>query len=250
VSINHEINSVYTCNTISSEQSNSVHCTFVRFWTAIFLHLDSELAYHTWTYLSRLFVSSRPIIDTYRCLTLCLSISMVEVNINLSTTNRSMFVCCLCVCVFVLNTRHIRTMSELVNYHRTYSLSDDTIITLMFYSNFIGICFCRSLHYQFYVWYYHMLYHLLWSTKSPATIKWVLLFDVHHHGCLCSCSCQRSCSFSSLLVLGLIELSWNIYPSTFTSSLILHVCHGYLLMNLLVSLQIRPNTKKGIDKMK
>jgi hypothetical protein len=67
--------------------------------------------------------------------------------------------------------RNIKTFDELFNYHKTNILSDDTIITLMFYSNFIGICFCRSLHYQFYVWYYHMLYHLLWSTNSQGIVK-------------------------------------------------------------------------------
>jgi alpha-1,3-mannosyltransferase len=73
--------------------------------------------------------------------------------------------------IFILFYRNIKTFEELLNYHKNYFLSDDTIITLMFYSNFIGICFCRSLHYQFYVWYYHMLYHLLWSTNSKGIVK-------------------------------------------------------------------------------
>lgn len=68
-------------------------------------------------------------------------------------------------------SRNVRTLADLLAYHRNHRLSDDAIITLMFYANFIGICFCRSLHYQFYVWYYHMLYHLLWSTNSPPMAK-------------------------------------------------------------------------------
>lgn len=32
-----------------------------------------------------------------------------------------------------------------------------------------------------------------------------------------------------LLLLGLVELSWNTYPSTVVSSSILHVCHALLL---------------------
>ncbi|CAF0932340.1 unnamed protein product [Adineta ricciae] len=117
--------------------------------------------------------------------------------------------------------KSIKTFNDLLNYHKNYYLSDDAIITLMFYANFIGICFCRSLHYQFYVWYYHMLYHLLWSTNSKAMFN--------------------------LLIVGLIEFSWNTYPSTVMSSLILHVCHGYILFKLLTSLTMEPNAKK-IDK--
>ncbi|CAF1024693.1 unnamed protein product [Rotaria magnacalcarata] len=120
--------------------------------------------------------------------------------------------------------KDIKKMQDIFNYHHNYILSDDTIITLMFYSNFIGICFCRSLHYQFYVWYYHMLFHLLWSTNSKDVVN--------------------------LLILGLIELSWNTYPSTFVSSLILHICHGYILIKLVQSLTTQANMPKPGKKVK
>lgn len=42
-------------------------------------------------------------------------------------------------------------------------------------------------------------------------------------------------SFSPLhrvLLLGVIELCWNTYPSTVCSSLSLHICHGLILLQL------------------
>lgn len=74
----------------------------------------------------------------------------------------------------------------------------------IFLCNFIGIACSRSLHYQFYVWYFHSLPHLVWFTNLRLTYKFLLL--------------------------GLIEYAWNTYPSTNVSSLLLHACHLVLLV--------------------
>ncbi|KAK3761889.1 hypothetical protein RRG08_060623 [Elysia crispata] len=77
------------------------------------------------------------------------------------------------------------------------------------HANLIGMCFSRSLHYQFYVWYFHSLHYLVWCCPYPPVIR--------------------------ILVLGLIELCWNTYPSTVASSAMLHVCHAALLLGLWLS---------------
>lgn len=57
---------------------------------------------------------------------------------------------------------------------QTRKLSADHIVTLLFQANFIGIFFARSLHFQFYVWYYHTLPFLLWRTSLTVWIRFVL----------------------------------------------------------------------------
>lgn len=75
-----------------------------------------------------------------------------------------------------------------------------------FVCNFIGVLCARSLHYQFYVWYYHSLPYLAWSTDFSLGLRFLLL--------------------------GLIEFCWNTYPSTHFSSFVLHLCHLLLLFGV------------------
>uniref|UniRef100_M0R7D2 Dol-P-Man:Man(5)GlcNAc(2)-PP-Dol alpha-1,3-mannosyltransferase n=1 Tax=Rattus norvegicus TaxID=10116 RepID=M0R7D2_RAT len=50
------------------------------------------------------------------------------------------------------------------------------------------------------------------------------------------------CRWHRLLVLGLIELSWNTYPSTPFSSAALHLCHAVTLLQLWLSPQFFPRS--------
>ncbi|UXI15859.1 Protein bric-a-brac 1 [Sarcoptes scabiei] len=84
---------------------------------------------------------------------------------------------------------------------------DSRILMTMFVSNFIGVAFSRSLHYQFYIWYYHSLPFLIWNLEYKTPTK--------------------------ICILGLIEFVWNVYPSTAWSSALLHLIHLSILIGLL-----------------
>jgi len=86
------------------------------------------------------------------------------------------------------------------------NLSKEHIVTVMFVGNFIGIVCARSLHYQFYSWYFYSLPFLLWRTQFPTVIRIILFVGV--------------------------ELCWNVYPSTAYSSLLLFFLHISILFGL------------------
>lgn len=86
------------------------------------------------------------------------------------------------------------------------SSSSRLLLLPLFISNFIGVACSRSLHYQFYVWYYHQLPYLLWSAEMSIRTR--------------------------LALLASIELAWNTFPSTYWSSAILHISHIIILFNL------------------
>lgn len=91
-----------------------------------------------------------------------------------------------------------------------YSIQFDKCTQLallpLFLCNFIGVICARSLHYQFYVWYFHSLPYLVWCTSFNLGTRY--------------------------LILGLIEFCWNTYPSTNFSSGMLHFCHLVLLLGV------------------
>ena len=55
----------------------------------------------------------------------------------------------------------------------TLAQSASTTVYMLFTANFVGMAVSRSLHYQFYVWYYHTLPWLLWQTRLPIYARWV-----------------------------------------------------------------------------
>ena len=54
-------------------------------------------------------------------------------------------------------------------------LNIEFLLLTMFTSNFIGIVFCRSLHFQFYCWYFHTVPFLLWQNDQVPTIVKIMV---------------------------------------------------------------------------
>ncbi|KAF8361944.1 algn-3 [Pristionchus pacificus] len=88
----------------------------------------------------------------------------------------------------------------------------------LFTSNLMGIVFARSLHYQFYSWYFHQLPFLLFYKTRPINGK-IPLYSI---------------GVKSLVLL-MIEFAWNVYPSTVFSSSLLHIAHIYIIVHLILN---------------
>lgn len=102
------------------------------------------------------------------------------------------------------------------------NLAPNFIIVTIFTSNFIGVAFARTLHYQFYSWYFHTIPYLLWHINIPIIIK--------------------------LFIFICIEIAFNIYPAIPLSSAVLQICHIVILLGLFFTpapLAIEKKTKES-----
>jgi alpha-1,3-mannosyltransferase len=94
----------------------------------------------------------------------------------------------------------------------------------LFTSNFIGIAFARSLHYQFYCWYFHTIFYLC----TKAGFHWVL----------------------RLALSAGVEVAFNVFPATGESSMLLQACHAIMLIGLLLAdlpAAFLPSTKRKVS---
>ncbi len=81
------------------------------------------------------------------------------------------------------------------------------IVHTLFTCNFVGVAFARTLHYQFYCWYFHALPVLLWgATGLPHLLRVVVLVSV--------------------------EVAFNVFESTWWSSALLQSAHAVALAAL------------------
>lgn len=88
---------------------------------------------------------------------------------------------------------------------RNKKMNPEQILSTLFVSNFIGICCARTLHYQFYSWYFPSLPYLSWrETPYPIPVR--------------------------ILLLGCVEYAFLTFPATPTSSSVLQIAHWMILI--------------------
>lgn len=80
------------------------------------------------------------------------------------------------------------------------------MLLVVFTGNFIGIVCARTLHFQFYSWYFHTIPFLLWNMKASTPLR--------------------------LVLFGCIEVMWNVFPTQALSSAMLLFCHLLILVHL------------------
>ena len=120
---------------------------------------------------------------------------------------------------------HIRASDLLImtRTHTTHRSIVADVLLMLFSSNLVGMAFARSLHYQFYVWYFYSLPFLLWTTPLPLAlrchsigkqylylvIRIVQHFPIIFFACWCmDCNCNYSSIFSDIICmyfLGLLD---------------------------------------------
>eukprot|EP00455_Lapot_gusevi_P004814 TRINITY_DN11992_c0_g1_i1.p1 TRINITY_DN11992_c0_g1~~TRINITY_DN11992_c0_g1_i1.p1 ORF type:complete len:233 (+),score=48.35 TRINITY_DN11992_c0_g1_i1:99-797(+) len=115
-------------------------------------------------------------------------------------------------------------LSKLFSSSESSPLTAHYIVYAMFVCNFLGIVCARSLHYQFYSWYFHTIPFLLGSIMPSST--------------------SLIASIARIGVLGLIEMVWNIYPARWWTSVLLLLCHGLMVLGLLFSPVPAPQKQK------
>jgi alpha-1,3-mannosyltransferase len=105
----------------------------------------------------------------------------------------------------LLGLYHYRLHAKRQQSSQTTALSSEQILSTLLMSNFIGICCARTLHYQFYSWYFSSLPFLLWrETSYPMYVKLILLAG--------------------------IEYAFLTFPATSVSSVVLQAAHWSILI--------------------
>ncbi|RLN96915.1 hypothetical protein BBJ28_00003375 [Nothophytophthora sp. Chile5] len=90
--------------------------------------------------------------------------------------------------------------------YEPFPIQSEVVVTSLFVINFAGIVFSRTLHYQFYCWFYPTLPYLLWRTNLPMLFK--------------------------AMALQINEYAFNTFPATTMSSLALQLTNLFVLMTL------------------
>ena len=105
-------------------------------------------------------------------------------------------------------------------------LSTEHILLAMLTCNFIGIVFCRSMHFQFYCWYWHSVPFLLWQNERVPTLM-------------------------KIAVIIALEYTWSYHlepiegTATPESSAVLQIAHFFMLASLWFAQRLDPYESPG-----
>ena len=125
-----------------------------------------------------------------------------------------------------------------------HDITAAAIILTLFESNVVGVIFARSLHYQFYVWFFHQLPFLIYfhspllhhedsvaapeiSSKNNPNIDVI----VKHHRKLLA-------MVLSVAFVAVVEVTFNVYPPTALSSAVLMLSLMALLVMIFCKEQV------------
>lgn len=111
--------------------------------------------------------------------------------------------------LYLLLARRLKGQAALPD-RSSYKMLEPSVakhmLMMLFSANLIGISCARTLHFQFYSWYFHTLPFLLWQIDMWTPLRLMILFY--------------------------IEIVWNVFPSTAVASLLLFCCHCIVLAKL------------------
>ena len=102
--------------------------------------------------------------------------------------------------------------------HRHLRLSPTYVVYTLFVSNYVGICFARTLHYQFYSWYFHTVPFLAWTMAVDGGDG----SDGNRHTTGMPLAMRIG-------LVGMIEYAFNVFPATAGSSYVLQSAQFVLL---------------------
>ena len=105
----------------------------------------------------------------------------------------------------------------------TTRLSPYYICYTLFVTNFVGIAFARTLHYQFYAWYISSIPFLMWSGFYPMALR--------------------------VLLLAGLEFAFLTFPATPTSSLVLQLTHIAVLLQIRAPKQIWEQGMQAVEEV-
>jgi alpha-1,3-mannosyltransferase len=102
--------------------------------------------------------------------------------------------------------------------------SENKIALILAQGNFIGILCARSLHYQFYAWYFNLLPLILFNRREPFARTRKLSMGKKQNQ---NVNLIFECLINGSVML-ILEYCWNKYPSTSFSSSLLQATHVFI----------------------